>query len=105
MRFRRRSLRADLPFLCPVPGMTSFFDGRPRSHGAGHLRGRCWVGCPAARERGWAAGQYTDMETERPGAGADGITVPGELEAAFRLYFPPVYRFIARRVGSALAED
>ena len=73
--------------------------------GAGHLRGRCWVGCPAARERGWAAGQYTDMETERPGAGADGITIPGELEAAFRLYFPPVYRFIARRVGSALAED
>jgi len=63
------------------------------------------VGCPAVRESGWAAGQYTDMETERPGAGADGITVPGEFEAAFRLYFPPVYRFIARRVGSALAED
>jgi RNA polymerase sigma-70 factor, ECF subfamily len=45
------------------------------------------------------------METGRSGAGAEGITGPGEFEAAFRLHFPPVYRFIARRVGPALAED
>ncbi len=28
-----------------------------------------------------------------------------EFEAAFREHFPLVYRFIARRVGSAIAED
>lgn len=28
-----------------------------------------------------------------------------DFEAAFRQHFPPIYRFIARRVGSALAED
>lgn len=38
-------------------------------------------------------------------AEAEGITSPAEFEAAFRLHFPPVYRFIARRVGQALAED
>ncbi len=38
-------------------------------------------------------------------AAAEGITGPGEFEAAFRVHFPPVYGFIARRVGQALAED
>lgn len=45
------------------------------------------------------------MSTERPEAGGDGIIGPGEFEAAFRVYFPLVYQFIARRVGPALAED
>lgn len=57
------------------------------------------------RERGWASGQYTGMEAGRPGTDAEGINGPGEFEAAFRLHFPSVYRFIARRVGQALAED
>jgi RNA polymerase sigma factor (sigma-70 family) len=45
------------------------------------------------------------METEGPSAGAESIAGPGEFEAAFQLHFSPVYRFIARRVGQALAED
>jgi RNA polymerase sigma factor (sigma-70 family) len=41
-----------------------------------------------------------------PQAAADGrIAGPADFEAAFRQHFPPIYRFIARRVGSALAED
>lgn len=45
------------------------------------------------------------METGRP-AGADGrIDSPEAFEAAFRLHFAPVYRFIAGRVGTAIAED
>ena len=38
-------------------------------------------------------------------AGDGGIADPAAFEAAFREHFPPVYRFIARRVGPALAED
>jgi RNA polymerase sigma factor (sigma-70 family) len=38
-------------------------------------------------------------------AGDGRIVNPGAFEAAFREHFPPVYRFIARRVGPALAED
>jgi RNA polymerase sigma factor (sigma-70 family) len=36
---------------------------------------------------------------------ADGIEAPGDFEFAFRENFAPVYRFIARRVGTDLAED
>jgi RNA polymerase sigma factor (sigma-70 family) len=45
------------------------------------------------------------MAGERSGAGEGRIVDPGSFEAAFTEYFPPVYRFIARRVGSSLAED
>jgi RNA polymerase sigma-70 factor (ECF subfamily) len=44
------------------------------------------------------------MEGIRPKAG-EGSTGPADFEAAFQQHFPPVYRFIARRVGPALAED
>lgn len=44
------------------------------------------------------------MAGERP-AGDRRIIDPAAFEAAFREHFPPVYRFIARRVGPALAED
>lgn len=44
------------------------------------------------------------MAGERP-AGDGRIIDPAAFEAAFREHFPPVYRFIARRVGPALAED
>lgn len=33
------------------------------------------------------------------------IEEPADFEGAFREYFAPVYRFIARRVGTDLAED
>jgi RNA polymerase sigma factor (sigma-70 family) len=33
------------------------------------------------------------------------IVAPADFEDAFRAHFAPVYRFIARRVGTALAED
>jgi RNA polymerase sigma factor (sigma-70 family) len=33
------------------------------------------------------------------------IVDPEDFEAAFHQHFEPVYRFIARRVGAALAED
>jgi len=42
---------------------------------------------------------------ERPSAGDGRIVSPVDFEAAFGLHFPPVYRFIAGRVGSAVAED
>jgi DNA-directed RNA polymerase specialized sigma24 family protein len=45
------------------------------------------------------------VEGERQAAGGGRIDGPAHFEAAFRQHFPPVYRFIARRVGSALAED
>jgi hypothetical protein len=39
-------------------------------------------------------------------SGEDGrIVSPEAFEAVFRLYYVPVYRFIAGRVGTALAED
>jgi RNA polymerase sigma factor (sigma-70 family) len=44
------------------------------------------------------------MAGERP-AGGGRITDPAAFEAGFREHFPSVYRFIARRVGPALAED
>ena len=40
-------------------------------------------------------------EKPRPGP----IEAPGDFEDAFREYFAPVYRFIARRAGTGLAED
>jgi RNA polymerase sigma-70 factor (ECF subfamily) len=36
---------------------------------------------------------------------AAAIAAPADFEDVFREHFAPVYRFIARRVGSALAED
>jgi len=45
------------------------------------------------------------MEGMRPTAGEGPIVDPAGFEAAFRWHFPPVYRFLARRVGPALAED
>ena len=52
------------------------------------------------------------MEDERAAASqaaasqaAEAIVEPADFEAAFRAHFAPVYRFIARRVGAALAED
>jgi RNA polymerase sigma-70 factor (ECF subfamily) len=40
-------------------------------------------------------------EKLRPGP----IEASGDFEDAFREHFAPVYRFIARRVGTGLAED
>jgi RNA polymerase sigma-70 factor, ECF subfamily len=45
------------------------------------------------------------MKGERPTAGEGRIVDPADFEAAFQQHFPPVYRFIARRVGTAIAED
>jgi DNA-directed RNA polymerase specialized sigma24 family protein len=45
------------------------------------------------------------MDGERPAAGDGRIVSPEDFEAAFVRYFPAVYRFIAARVGSAVAED
>jgi RNA polymerase sigma factor (sigma-70 family) len=45
------------------------------------------------------------MKGERPAAEDERIVSPGDFEAAFLRYFAPVYRFIAVRVGSAVAED
>ncbi|HTS96466.1 MAG TPA: RNA polymerase sigma factor [Streptosporangiaceae bacterium] len=44
------------------------------------------------------------MEGTRP-TGDGAIVSPARFEAAFQQHFPPIYRFIARRVGPALAED
>jgi RNA polymerase sigma-70 factor, ECF subfamily len=45
------------------------------------------------------------MEEERPAGGDGCILSPEDFEAAFLRQFPLVYRFIAARVGSAVAED
>jgi RNA polymerase sigma factor (sigma-70 family) len=45
------------------------------------------------------------MEEEPQAAGDGRIVSPEDFEAAFLRHFPPVYRFIAARVGSAVAED
>jgi sigma-70-like protein len=45
------------------------------------------------------------MEGTRPTAGEGRIVDPADFDAAFQQHFPQVYRFIARRVGPALAED
>jgi RNA polymerase sigma factor (sigma-70 family) len=45
------------------------------------------------------------MDGERQAADGGRIADPADFEAAFRQHFPLVYRFIARRVGSALADD
>ncbi len=45
------------------------------------------------------------MSGGQPAAAGERIVDPRDFEAAFREHFPPVYRFIARRVGAALAED
>jgi Sigma-70 region 2 len=62
----------------------------------------------ASRARGKVSGrawQYIGMEAERPAAGDGRIVSPEDFEAAFVRHFPPVYRFIAARRGSAVAED
>jgi RNA polymerase sigma factor (sigma-70 family) len=43
------------------------------------------------------------VDGKHPAPGA--IAAPEDFEAAFREHFGPVYRFIARRVGTTLAED
>jgi RNA polymerase sigma factor (sigma-70 family) len=45
------------------------------------------------------------VEGFRPHAGDGRIVDPAAFEAAFRQHFPLIYRYIARRVGTALAED
>jgi RNA polymerase sigma factor (sigma-70 family) len=45
------------------------------------------------------------MKGKRPTAGDGRIVDPQDFEAAFRQHFPLVYRFISRRVGTAIAED
>jgi RNA polymerase sigma factor (sigma-70 family) len=58
-----------------------------------------------ARERVRRTRQYLDMEGDRPAAGEGRIVDPADFEIAFEQHFPPIYRFISRRVGTALAED
>jgi DNA-directed RNA polymerase specialized sigma24 family protein len=45
------------------------------------------------------------VKRERRASDGGRTVSPDDFEVAFREYFPPVYRFIARRVGAALAED
>jgi len=45
------------------------------------------------------------LKGERPAAGDGRIVGAENFEAAFREHFPPVSRFIASRVGTAIAED
>jgi RNA polymerase sigma factor (sigma-70 family) len=45
------------------------------------------------------------MSEGQAAADDTGIVDPADFDLAFREHFPQVYRFIARRVGAALAED
>jgi RNA polymerase sigma-70 factor, ECF subfamily len=58
-----------------------------------------------SRERARPAWQYIYMRGRRRAAGGERIAGRADFETAFRQHFPPVYRFIARRVGPAIAED
>jgi RNA polymerase sigma factor (sigma-70 family) len=53
-------------------------------------------------ERIWPSRQYLLVDGNQA-TGA--VAALGDFDAVFREHFPPVYRFIARRVGQALAED
>src|SRR5215469_2731434 len=53
-------------------------------------------------ERIWPSGQYL-LVGGKEAAGA--VAALEDFEAVFREHFAPVHRFIARRVGTALAED
>ena len=66
---------------------------------------RSWLLVIAAGERAGPARQYIDMEGDGPTAAAGRIVDPEDFEAAFREHFPLVFRFISRRVGTAVAED
>ena len=57
------------------------------------------------RERIWEPRQYLAMEEKQPAADGASIVDPADFEAAFQQHFASVYRFICRRVGTALAED
>lgn len=56
----------------------------------------------SSRERIGSSCQYSVVDGEQV---AGGIEAPGDFEDAFRENFVQVYRFIARRVGTDLAED
>jgi DNA-directed RNA polymerase specialized sigma24 family protein len=60
-------------------------------------------GTPGRRERILALCQYLLVDGKQ--ARAEGTVAPEDFEDAFREHFGPVYRFIARRVGAAIAED
>ena len=102
MRFRRRSLRADLPFLCPVPGMTSFFDGRSRSHGGGSSAWEVLGGLPGSpgkRLGRWTIHRYGDRTA---GGGRRRHHRPWRVRGGLPVVFPagvPVHRQ-ARRLGA-----
>jgi RNA polymerase sigma factor (sigma-70 family) len=56
-------------------------------------------------ERIRCRGQYIVVDGRNPAVTEPGIADPAGFETAFREHFAPVYRFICRRVGGALAED
>lgn len=59
----------------------------------------------ASRERVRPARQYIGMEGERPTPGEGRIVDPADFEIAFQQHFPAIYRFISRRIGTAIGED
>src|SRR5262245_65502861 len=64
--------------------------------------GRCASKAVLCRERIPASRQYLCVGQKLR---AGPIEAPADFEDAFREHFAPVYRFIARRVGTAQAED
>jgi len=59
-------------------------------------------GLPGSTERIWRSRQYLLVEEKQKHAD---LAAPEDFEAVFREHFAAVYRFIARRVGTVLAED
>ncbi len=53
-------------------------------------------------QRIWPLHQYLLVDGRQA---TSAIVAPADFEAAFREHFAPVHRFIARRVGKALADD
>jgi hypothetical protein len=45
---------------------------------------------------------YVEDERAAASQAAEAIVEPADFEAAFRMHFAPVYRFIVRRVGAAV---
>jgi RNA polymerase sigma factor (sigma-70 family) len=58
-----------------------------------------------ASERVRLTGQYIDVRGDQEHAAGGRIADPEDFEAAFQQYFVPVFRFLGRRVGPAIAED
>jgi LmbE family N-acetylglucosaminyl deacetylase len=103
-RLLRALLKSPLPVFRTVCGTEWFAEPGGRT---GELVASDWVTEVGRPERIRPPRQYLCVDDEQAigRRAAAAIATPADFEDAFREHFAPVYLFIARRVGTALAED